>query len=115
MDYQEFKECLKTYDTLYRQGLKRQANLCIASLVKEVQMLNDVSKDTILYQFTQGLCDAGMFEFLRNRGNGDVPFALKTCLGEWLYARRLKKGYLYRLEKTNLIHVSFYACINHTA
>lgn len=91
MDYQEFKECLKTYDTLYRQGLKKQANLCIASLVKEIQMLNDLSKDTILYQFTQGLCDAGMFEFLRNRGNGDVPFALKTCLGEWLYARCLKK------------------------
>lgn len=90
MEYQQFKDRIKTYYGLYENGLKKQANKYIEDFVKEIQVLSYMEKETVLYCFAHDLCDEKEYEYLKNRGNGSIPFALNQCLREWLYKKCLE-------------------------
>jgi hypothetical protein len=40
--------------------------------------------------FVKNLCDSEELDFIKKRGNADIPFALKCCVEEWLLKRCLK-------------------------
>lgn len=90
MDCQQLKEGLENYYVLYQKGLKKQANQYIEHLAKEIQALDHTEKEMVLYRFAQDLCDENEYQYLENRGNGSIPFALFQCLREWLYQRCLE-------------------------
>ena len=90
VEYQEFKNHIEKYYDLYENGLKKQANKYMDDFVKEIQIQDDIGKDTILYRFTQELCDGKEYEYLKERGNGRIPFVFEQYLRTWLYKRCLE-------------------------
>ncbi len=87
MEYFEFEKLLAQYDELYRQGMKKQADLCISKSADTLNMLNETQKDTLLRSFIGELCDGTKFDFLKNRGNGRIPYALDQIIKEWMSDR----------------------------
>ena len=90
MNYKEFFNELINYNEFYHKGLKKQANNHIKNVAEKINNLNEENKNEILYNFVKNLCDSEELDFIKKRGNADIPFALKCCVEEWLLKRCLK-------------------------
>ncbi|MCM1045482.1 MAG: GNAT family N-acetyltransferase [Candidatus Gastranaerophilales bacterium] len=89
MEYYEFDDALKHYNDLYERGLKKEANKYIESFSKEMETAEESEKEQIFYRFIGDLCDSHRYDYLKMRGNGELPFALKQDIRHWLYERCL--------------------------
>ncbi len=85
MEYQEFNNEIENYYNLYKKGLKKQANKYIENFVREFEAIDELEKDEILYHFVCDLCDRDIYDYLKERGNGKIPYALNQCVRDWLY------------------------------
>ncbi len=87
MDYQEFDNAIEQYNDLFGKGLKKQANQYMEDVSRKLELLDEVEQDQILYRFVSKLCDGSRYDFLKQRGNGRIPFALEQRVKTWLYNR----------------------------
>ena len=84
MIYDEFKNRISIYMELFEKGLKKQANEEMRMLVNYINTLPENDIDTIMYRFLSEYCDLNIWNFLKKRGNADIPFELKKCIRLWL-------------------------------
>ena len=87
MNYDHFSSRLTAYLLLYEKGLKKQAN---AEMKKTAAWLRDLSaaqQNSILHRFLSEYCDSAAWDRLHQRGNGDMPYALKESILSWLTPR----------------------------
>lgn len=87
MLYKEFGSRLLSYLALYEKGLKKQANSDMKETAAWLRGLPDAEQDSILHQFLTEYCDAALWEQLHQRGNGDMPYALREYILSWLTPR----------------------------
>ena len=88
--YEHLLSGLREYYALYENGLKKQANKYIEDFAAEVCTWDQPSQERAMEQLSRELCDGGEVDFLRRRGNGDVPYALSQLLREQLYSQCLE-------------------------
>ncbi len=89
MEYYEFDNAIGHYNDLYEKGLKKQANKYIENVSRELETIDEFGKEKIFYRFINELCDGNRYDYLKQRGNGEIPFALKQSIKNWLYKRCL--------------------------
>lgn len=70
-----------------QKGLKKQANAEMKSVVCYLNSLSNSDVDCIMHQFLSEYCDCIIWNSLKERGNGDIPFALKEFIRLWLIPR----------------------------
>ena len=87
MQYLDFSKHIIEYGELFSYGLKKQANVLLDKAVKELNALSVDARNEILGKFTSDLVDNHSFDFLLNRGNGCIPFALQEPLHNYLFPR----------------------------
>ena len=87
MQYLDFSKYITEYGELFSSGLKKQANVLLDKAVKELNALSEDARNQILSKFTSDLVDNHSFDFLLNRGNGCIPFALQEPLHNYLFPR----------------------------
>lgn len=89
MEYHKFDDAIGHYYDLYEKGLKKQANKYIENVSKELEAMDEFEKGEIFYRFVNDLCDGCRYDYLKKRGNGEIPFALKQSVRNWMYKRCL--------------------------
>lgn len=89
MEYYEFDNAMRHYYDLYEKGLKKQANQYMVDISGKIEALDASEKDKIFHCFIGDLCDGCRYDYLKERGNGEIPFALKQGVKNWLYKRCL--------------------------
>ena len=87
--YSEFMDGLKPYYDLYNKGLKKKANQYIDDFVRKLSELDIKSLSSVLYLFSEELCDGGKYEKY-TRGNGRIPYSLDNLLRNYLYAQAME-------------------------
>lgn len=87
MKYCEFDDAIGHYWDLYEKGLKKQANKYIENVSGKIEAINAFEKETIFCSFLNELCDGHKYDCLKKRGNGQMPYALKKSIRNWLYKR----------------------------
>lgn len=87
MEYHELDNALEHYNDLFQKGLKKQANKYIEDFSGKIEAIAAFEQERILYRFVSGLCDDNKYDFLKERGNGRIPFALEQYVKKWLYNR----------------------------
>ena len=84
-DYDRFTDGLTQYGTLWQKGLKKQANQFLKQFTDMLtQDWDKASLDTVLERFCRELCDGRQFDFLTERGNGSLPYALNGLVWQYL-------------------------------
>ena len=87
MNYNEFCCEINNYLNLYSSGLTKQANAKIKMIVSGIKSLPDTDQDIVLFQFLSDYCDNNIWDSLKHRGNGDMPYELKEYILSWLTLR----------------------------
>jgi len=87
IEYYEFDDAMGHYYDLYEKGLKKQANKYIENVSVEIEAMDELEKERIFHSFLGELCDGHKYDYLKKRGNGQIPFALKQNIRNWLYKR----------------------------
>lgn len=87
MIYDEFINNLNCYLEIYKKGLKKQANAKMKEVVCNLHNTSNGDLDYIMHRFLSEYCDTGIWNNLKERGNGDIPFALKEFIRIWLTPR----------------------------
>ncbi len=85
--YFMFCSAIEHYNDLYQKGLKKQANTYLKDFAAKIKTLDEVEQDDIFYHFISDLCDYDRYDFLKERDNGKIPFALEQSVKNWLYSR----------------------------
>lgn len=84
MQYEKIKKYLAGYDTLYSQGMKKDANRELQELCLWIDSLAPETVDALLKKLVEDICETETFAFLFKRGNGQLPFQLKKIVRNWL-------------------------------
>ncbi|MCM1182405.1 MAG: hypothetical protein NC337_03420 [Roseburia sp.] len=50
------------------------------SVSAEIEAADELEKEKIFRRFLGDLCDGHRYDFLKERGNGEIPFALKQSI-----------------------------------
>ena len=87
MTYTDLSENLNNYLEIYKSGLKKQANAKISEIVSYISDLPNNDRDSILFRFLSDYCDNHIWDSLKQRGNGDIPYHLKEYILSWLTPR----------------------------
>ena len=87
MEYYEFDNAMGHYYSLYGKGLKKQANKYIENVSAKIEAMDEFEKERLFYSFLNEVCDGHKYDYLKERGNGQIPFALKQSIRNWLYKR----------------------------
>ena len=78
---------MNCYLEIYIKGLKKQANAKMKEVVCNLHNTSNGDLDYIMHRFLSEYCDTGIWNNLKERGNGDIPFALKEFIRIWLTPR----------------------------
>ena len=87
MQYEIIKKYLARYDTLYSQGMKKDANRELQELCLWIDSLSSDDIDVLLKKLVTDICETDIFAFLFRRGNGQLPFQLRQIIRNWLLPR----------------------------
>ena len=87
MTYCEFSNSLYKYLDIYRNGLKKLANKEMQVIVSILRDLSEEDQEKILTQFLSDYCDNDIWNSLKERGNGDIPYELKEYILLWITPR----------------------------
>ncbi len=87
MLYADFVNKLNQYIEIYNKGLKKQANAMMKETVCQLKSMADSDVDNIIYNFLFEYCDSDVWDVLKERGNGDIPYDLKEFIRIWLTPR----------------------------
>ena len=87
MDYEMLLKSVMQYETLYNRGLKFEANSMLKNLCYSIESLSTDDRETVLKQLVNDICETETMTFLFERGNGQIPFQLKSVIYNWLYPR----------------------------
>ena len=87
MKYNDFCCEINNYLNLYRSGLKKEANVKMTMIVTCIKSLPNTDQDIVLFQFLSDYCDSNIWDSLKHRGNGDMPYELKEYILSWLTPR----------------------------
>lgn len=84
MIYDDFRNKIDIYIKTYEKGLKKHANAEMEAIINYLNSLSNSDTDCIMHQFLSEYCDCAIWNSLKERGNGDLPFALKEFIRLWL-------------------------------
>lgn len=112
MIYRDFSNRLSSYLDIYRKGLKKQANAEMSAIVSYLRGLSNDDQDYVLFKFLSDYCDNDIWDSLKQRGNGDIPYELKEYIRLWITPRCEEKKmpelrWYYELYKNHRIGCQF--------
>ncbi len=82
--YEEFINGVNEYYRLYNTGLKKQGNAYLKEYIKKFRDRPKEEQDVILNEFCRFVCDGEEGKKLLERGNGELPFELRSVVFEYL-------------------------------
>lgn len=86
MQYADFLAGINGYYERYGAGLKKQANAHMKAWMSDLRSNTSArEQEEILVKFCTGLCDTGDLHWMRERGNGQLPYELHNWLRDTLY------------------------------
>ena len=87
MDYDKLILVIYEYQNLNLGGLRQKANHVLLSLCEKIEQLPLESQNSLLSRLLTEIYDSDSLDFLKQRGNGQLPFPLKQLLSHWLLPR----------------------------
>jgi len=82
--YAEFLSGVNEYYRLYGTGLKKRGNAYLKEYIKKFRARPKEERDAILNEFCRFVCDGEEGKKLLERGNGELPFELRSVVSEYL-------------------------------